>query len=214
MNERLIIFTRYPEPGKAKTRLIPALGAEAAADTHRLMTEHTLAQVKPLLRSRSLMVEVWFEGGDRDQMEAWLGDGLRYQSQPEGDLGDRMLQAFQSALKNGVNAAVIIGTDCPELTDALLAEAFQALQQTDVVLGPAADGGYYLIGLRQVIPDLFQAITWSTDRVLQQTVAIVEKLNLSLTLLPMLTDVDRPEDLPVWERVKDARPADGKGLDS
>lgn len=210
MDERLIIFTRYPEPGKAKTRLIPALGAETAADVYRQMAEYTLAQIKPLQQKRSLMVEVWFAGGDCDQMEAWLGEGLRYQRQPEGDLGDRMLQAFQSALKNGVNAAVIIGTDCPELTNALLVEAFQALQQTDVVLGPAADGGYYLIGLRRVIPDLFQTIAWSTDRVFQQTVAIVEKLNRSLTVLPMLTDVDRPEDLPIWERIKDARSADGK----
>lgn len=213
MNERLIIFTRYPEPGKAKTRLIPALGAEAAAEIHRQMTEFTLAQVKPLMESRSLSVEIWFAGGDRDQMEAWLGSDLRYQPQPDGNLGDRMMQAFQSAFDSGVNAAIIIGTDCPELTEPILAKAFHALQQTDVVLGPAVDGGYYLIGLRRSIPDLFQTIAWSTDRVLQQTVAIVKKLDLSFTLLPILTDVDRPEDLPVWKRIKDARSIDGKELE-
>lgn len=207
--ERLIIFTRYPEPGKAKTRLMPALSAEAAADVHRQMTEYTLAQVQPLQKNRSLTVEVWFAGGDRAQMEAWLGTGLRYQPQPDGDLGDRMMQAFQSAFDSGVMAAIIIGTDCPELTDALLVQAFQSLQQTEVVLGPATDGGYYLIGLRRSIPDLFQAIAWSTDRVLQQTVAIAETLNCSLALLPMLTDVDRPEDLPVWETIKKTRPTDG-----
>lgn len=213
MNECLIIFTRYPEPGKAKTRLIPALGAKAAADVHRQMTEFTLAQVKPLQQYRSLMVEVWFAGGDRDQMEAWLGVGLRYKPQPAGDLGDRMTQAFQSAFACDVNAAIIIGTDCPELMETILVKAFHALQQTDVVLGPAADGGYYLVGLRRAIPELFQSITWSTDRVLQQTVAIVEKLNLSLTLLPMLTDVDRPEDLPVWERIKNSRSINRKELE-
>ncbi|MBW4693355.1 MAG: TIGR04282 family arsenosugar biosynthesis glycosyltransferase [Lyngbya sp. HA4199-MV5] len=210
VTERLIIFTRYPEPGKAKTRLIPALGAEAAADVHRQMTEFTLTQVKPLLGSRSLTVEVWFAGGDRIQMEAWLGSGLHYQPQPDGNLGDRMTQAFQSTFDSGVAAAVIIGTDCPELTEVLLEKAFQALQQTDVVLGPATDGGYYLIGLRQAIPDLFQAIAWSTDHVLQKTVAIAENLNLSLTLLPMLTDVDRPEDLPIWEKWKNTRSTDGR----
>ncbi|MBD2073249.1 TIGR04282 family arsenosugar biosynthesis glycosyltransferase [Phormidium sp. FACHB-592] len=204
MSERLIFFTRYPEPGKAKTRLIPALGAEAAAELHRQMTEHTLAQVKPLQQSRSLTVECWFAGGDRAQMQTWLGTDLVCQPQPEGDLGDRMAQAFQTAFDSGMKAAVIIGTDCPELTTALLVEAFQALQQTDLVLGPAADGGYYLIGLRRLVPDLFKTITWSTDRVFQQTVDIANNLNLSLTTLPMLTDVDRPDDLPVWERVRTA----------
>jgi rSAM/selenodomain-associated transferase 1 len=99
-----------------------------------------------------------------------------------------------------VKAAIIIGTDCPELTDALLTQAFQALQQTALVLGPATDGGYYLIGLRQMVPDLFQSIAWSTDRVFQQTVMIARNLNLSISALPTLTDVDRPEDLPVWEQ--------------
>ncbi len=205
MGERLILFTRYPEPGKAKTRLIPALGAEAAADLHRQMTEHTLAQVKPLQQSRLLTVEVWFAGGDRAQMQTWLGADLIYQPQPEGDLGDRMAQAFQTAFDSGVKAAVIIGTDCPELTGALLTEAFQALQQTDLVLGPATDGGYYLIGLRQFVPELFETIAWSTDRVFQQTVDIASNLNLSLTALPTLTDVDRPDDLSVWKRVTTPR---------
>ncbi len=202
MSERLIIFTRFPEPGKAKTRLIPALGDVAAADLHRQMTEHTLAQVKLLQQSHPVGVEVWFAGGDRDRMQAWLGVDLQYQSQPKGDLGTRMAQAFQVGFDRSVKASVIIGTDCPELTAALLKAAFVALQQTDLVLGPATDGGYYLIGLRRSAPELFESIAWSTDRVFQQTVAIASKLNLSLSCLPMLADVDRPEDLPVWDRFK------------
>lgn len=201
MSDRLIVFTRYPESGKAKTRLIPALGAEAAADLHRQMTERTLAEIQSLQQSYALTVEVWFAGGDRVQMQSWLGANLHYQPQPAGNLGDRMMQAFQTAFDTHVKAAIIIGTDCPELSAALLIEAFQALQQTDLVLGPATDGGYYLIGLRQLVPDLFQAIAWSTDQVFQQTVDIANKLHLSLTCLPPLTDIDRPDDLPVWERV-------------
>ena len=201
MSQRLIIFTRYPEPGKAKTRLIPALGDAAAAAIHRQMTEHTLVQVKLLQRSLPLSVEVWFAGGDRTQMQNWLGADLIYQPQPEGDLGDRMAQAFQTAFDGGAKAAIIIGTDCPELTDVLLIEAFQALQQTDLVLGRATDGGYYLIGLRRSVPELFRRIAWSTDRVFQQTIDIATHLNLSVNTLPTLTDIDRPEDLPVWERV-------------
>jgi uncharacterized protein len=202
VSERLIIFTRYPEPGKAKTRLIPALGDVAAADLHRQMTEQTLARVKLLQQSHPVSVEVWFAGGDRDRMQTWLGADLQYQPQPEGDLGSRMTQAFQVGFDRGVKASVIVGTDCPELTVALLTAAFQALQQTDLVLGPATDGGYYLIGLRRSAPELFESISWSTDRVFQQTVAVASKLNLSLSCLPMLADVDRPEDLPVWDRFK------------
>ena len=200
MSDRLIIFTRFPEPGKAKTRLIPALGDVAAADLHRQMTERTLAQVKLLQQSHLVGVEVWFAGGDRDRMQTWLGDDLQYQPQLEGDLGDRMAQAFQTAFDGGVKAAVIIGTDCPELTAGILTKAFQSLQQTDLVVGPATDGGYYLIGLRRFEPELFKSIAWSTERVFQQTVDIANKLNLSLSCLPTLTDIDRPEDLPVWQQ--------------
>jgi len=200
VRERLIVFTRYPEPGKAKTRLIPALGSEGAADLHRRMTEYTLATVKQLQQVHSLTVQVWFAGGDLTQMQTWLGSDLLYQLQPEGNLGDRMTQAFQSAFNNYVDTAIIIGTDCPNLTDTILAQAFVELQQNDVVLGPATDGGYYLIGLRQFVPELFEAIAWSTERVFQQTVDIASKLNLSLTCLPTLTDVDRPEDLTVLQR--------------
>jgi rSAM/selenodomain-associated transferase 1 len=200
VSDRLIIFTRYPEPGKAKTRLIPALGAEAAAELHRQMTQWTLAQVKLLQQSHPLTIEVWFAGGDLAHMQTWLGEDLQYQPQPEGDLGERIAQAFQIAFNQGVRATAIVGTDCPELTTALLSEAFQALQQTDLVLGPATDGGYYLIGLRRFVPDLFRAIAWSTERVFQQTVEIANHLSLSLTCLPTLTDVDRPEDLSAWEQ--------------
>jgi uncharacterized protein len=202
VSDRLIIFTRYPEPGKAKTRLIPALGDVAAADLHRQMTEQTLDRVKLLQQSHPVSVEVWFAGGDRDRMQTWLGADLQYQPQPEGDLGSRMRQAFQVGFDRGVKASIIVGTDCPELTVAVLTAAFQALQQTDLVLGPATDGGYYLIGLRRSAPELFESISWSTERVFQQTVAVASKLNLSLSCLPMLADVDRPEDLPVWDRFK------------
>lgn len=201
MSDHLFIFTRYPEPGKAKTRLIPALGAVAAAELHRQMTERTLAQVKVLQQRDPLDVEVWYAGGDRAQMQAWLGGALQYQPQPEGDLGDRMAGAFQTAFDQGAKTAVIIGTDCPELTDTLLIEAFQALRQTDLVLGPASDGGYYLIGLRRFVPELFQSIAWSTERVFQQTVEIANTLNVSLTCLPVLTDIDRPEDLAAWNQI-------------
>ena len=97
-----------------------------------------------------------------------------------------------------MNAVVLIGTDCPDLNAQLIAEAFQALGEHDLVLGPAIDGGYYLIGLRRLIPELFTGIPWSTSAVLRQTLRIAQKLELAVAQLPLLSDVDRPEDLPIW----------------
>jgi len=200
--DRLIIFTRYPETGKAKTRLIPALGAEGAAALHRRMADHTLVQVQALQFQHPLCVEVRFAGGDRDLMQRWLGTDLMYTVQGEGDVGDRMGRSFQSAFDASVDRAVIIGTDCPDLNATLLDQAFRELQQHDLVLGPASDGGYYLIGLRRLIPQLFIGMEWSTATVLERTLEIAAELNLSVALLPVLSDVDYPADLEIWERYR------------
>jgi uncharacterized protein len=198
---QLIVFTRYPEPGQAKTRLIPALGASGAATVHRQMTEHTLSQVRKLHSTQGISIAVHFDGNGYQQMQDWLGADLVYQSQPSGDLGLRMARSFDSAFQAGVARVAIIGTDCPGLDTELMGTAFDLLLTHDLVLGPAIDGGYYLIGLRYFVPELFVGISWSTDRVLIQTVAIAHKLNLSVGYLPILADVDRPEDLPVWEQM-------------
>ena len=192
--KHLIIFTRYPEPGKAKTRLIPALGAAGAVALHRQMAGHTMSQAK-LLQVDDVDIDVQFAGGDRAQMQDWLGSDLHYHPQIGGDLGDRITHAFQLAFDRGAKFVVTIGTDCPDLDASLLTSAFQKLIAHDLVIGAATDGGYYLIGLRRPIPDLFQNITWSTAAVYQQTIAIAEKLKLSIANLPMLSDIDRPEDL-------------------
>jgi hypothetical protein len=111
-----------------------------------------------------------------------------------------MASAFQGSFETGMNSVVLIGTDCPDLNASLLAQAFQALKQHDLVLGPAEDGGYYLIGLRRLIPELFTGISWSTAEVLQQTQSIAQRLGLAVAYLPLLSDVDRPEDLWVWKQ--------------
>ncbi|HBL58154.1 MAG TPA: hypothetical protein DDZ80_06355 [Cyanobacteria bacterium UBA8803] len=195
MAERLIIFTRYPEPGTTKTRLIPVLGAKGAARLQRQMTEQTMAQVRSLQASRPLSVEIYFTGGNREQMQAWLGSDLTYRQQGEGDLGVRMASAFEASFATGITGAILIGTDCPDLRDQLMERAFQTLEYHDLILGPAQDGGYYLIGLRRLIPELFVGISWGSDLVRQQTVEIAQRLDLAIAYLPILTDIDRPEDL-------------------
>lgn len=193
--ECLIVFTRYPEPGKAKTRLIPVLGEDGASNLHRQMTEHTLSQVRELQSARATRVEVYFTGGDQQLMEDWLGADIIYQPQGEGDLGQRMKSAFQTAFAAGIEGVAIVGTDCPGLDAKIMAQAFEQLNGHDLVLGPAMDGGYYLIGLRRVIPELFAGINWGTSEVREKTVAIAISLGLAVAYLPSLFDVDRPEDL-------------------
>ncbi len=211
--DRLIVFTRYPQPGQAKTRLIPALGAEGAANFQRQMTEHTLRQVQ-ILQSAGISVEIWFastqsdsqsNGIDRSLMQDWLSSTWVYQAQQGEDLGERLIHAIQAAFDAGMQRVVTIGTDCPDLDAARMQQAFEQLQQADVVLGPATDGGYYLIGLKQPIPQLFTGITWGSASVLQQTIAITEQLGLTVALLDALTDIDRPEDLAVWEAMQQSQ---------
>jgi len=198
-NQQLIIFTRYPEPGKTKTRLIPALGAEGAANLQFQMTEATMTKAQKLSNMMSLLVEIRFAGGNLQLMKNWLGADLKYEEQGKGDLGERITRAFASAFEQGINSVVVIGTDCPSLSTEIMLEAFTKLTESDVIIGPATDGGYYLIGLKKIIPELFQGINWGTSEVLSKTVATAENLNLVIDYLPELSDIDRPEDLEKLE---------------
>lgn len=198
-SEGLIVFTRYPEAGKTKIRLIPALGPEGAAELHRQMTEHTLKQVKQLKRQRPLSLEVRYTGGSRHLVQQWLGRNISCRPQGGGSLGERMRQAFQQAFQAGMERVLIIGTDCPSLGAGLIQQAFVALEDSDLVLGPAEDGGYYLIGLKKPIPQLFDKIPWGTDKVRKETLRIAEGIGLQTRLLEPLRDIDRPQDLRVWQ---------------
>ena len=202
MKQRLVIFTRFPEPHKTKTRLIPALGPEGAAEMQREMTLHTLTRVRELATRCPVSVQVRFEGGNARKMAGCFGNDLSYRPQGSGDLGRRMVAAFAEAFREGTQRTVIIGTDCPEITPKLVRESFDRLAGCDVVLGPATDGGYYLIGLRRPSPELFAGIPWGSQRVFQDTLLRADELSLEVSLLKTLSDVDRPEDLAVWHRAR------------
>ncbi len=198
---RLLVFTRYPEPGRVKTRLISALGPAGAAELHRQMVEHCLWEVRRWLAvDKAVEVEMRFTGGTAAQMRDWLGDGFTYRLQDEGDLGDRLSQACRTAFNEGATQVLIIGTDCPGVNAEILTAASQELPHQDVILGPATDGGYYLIGMQRWMPELFQGIAWSTASVLAETLAIAQRLQLRTQLLTPLSDVDYPADLVHWER--------------
>ena len=200
MSETLIIYSRYPEPGTTKTRMIPILGAEGAAELQRQMSEYTLNTARQLKKSRNINLEVHFAGGTQQLMSDWLGQDISYIKQTSGDLGEKMKSSFQQAFDRQHEKVIIIGIDCPDIDLAILNQAFNSLRYHDLVLGEAKDGGYYLIGLNKLIPQLFDNITWGTNKVLNQTKAIADKLSLNTEYLMALPDVDRPEDLSIWHK--------------
>ena len=192
----ILIFARYPVAGEAKTRLIPALGAEGAARLHRRMTEHVVAAARALCDAGGeVCVTLCYTGASRRAFRAWLGTDLRYVRQPSGDLGVRLTAAFRGAFRAGAERVLAIGTDVPQLSSSMLRDAFSHLEKSEVVLGPATDGGYVLIGMRALQDALFAPMEWGTDSVCRETRMRVERLGLSLTALAKLPDVDRPGDL-------------------
>ena len=198
---RLILFARYPSPGRAKTRLIPALGTEGAAALHRRLALRALRTASKACRIVPAALEVHFDGGTEQAMSHWLGDSARFLPQGAGDLGERMAGAFEESFGSGSTATVIIGSDCPGLSPDVVTAAFARLTETPVVLGPAHDGGYYLIGLSRPMPELFRGMPWGTDRVLADSLTVLQRQGCKPALLDPLEDIDRPEDLPAWRRM-------------
>jgi rSAM/selenodomain-associated transferase 2/rSAM/selenodomain-associated transferase 1 len=195
VKSRIIVMTRFPEPGKTKSRLIPTISANRAATLHRCLIANTLCVVCQWAEDHGGDVEVRFSGGDEASFCEILGTRCRYVPQSEGSLGTRMNSAVQSAFEDGIKFIVVIGTDCPGLEASHLTQAFGRLRHRDVVIGPATDGGYYLIGMRRHFPELFEKIEWGTETVLRQTLQKCAKAGASLSQLAPLSDVDYAEDL-------------------
>ncbi len=192
----IIIFCRYPEPGTTKTRLIPALGPQGAADYHRLLSELIVSCARDFVKLYPrTVIEIFYTGGNEALMKDWLGADLLYVEQPLGDLGSRMQSSFDSAFLKGAGNVVIFGTDVPALSVNLLEEAFKKLESHDMVLGPSEDGGYYLIGFNRPFNGLFQGIAWGTHTVAADTLRLARQHHLAYDLIKRLKDVDRPEDL-------------------
>jgi hypothetical protein len=205
ITEKLIIFTRYPEAGVTKTRLIPALGPEGAADLQRRMTARVAAQAQRFAKLRRVSVEVRFEGGTLQLMRNWLGDAFQYGRQGQGNIGVRMQRALADSFSGGALRSVLIGSDIPDIRADILTTAFDRLRSVDLVLGPATDGGYYLIGLRQAAWSaaadvLFTAMPWGSSQVLAATRKKIDALGYQAALLETLADIDRPEDLLRWKQ--------------
>jgi len=187
----LIIFIRNPELGKVKTRLAQSLGDKKTLQIYEALLSHTQKIALALDVSRCLFYSHFI-----DSKDDWSNTAFKKQLQVDGDLGQKIRFGFEQAFRDH-NKVLIIGSDCASLTAQIVQDGFDALDRNDFVLGPALDGGYYLLGMRQFTPSLFQGIPWSTDVVAQLTLAKMEAMGASCHLLPPLSDIDYAED---WEK--------------
>ncbi|UOQ50741.1 TIGR04282 family arsenosugar biosynthesis glycosyltransferase [Hymenobacter cellulosivorans] len=196
MAKHLLIFARHPALGLVKTRLAYTVGEAEALRVYEELLDHTRAAADGVAATKTL----WLAGEPPLGPNAFTEwQAYEQRPQPTGELGERMHQAFGAAFAEGATRCVIIGTDCPELTSTHLEQAFAHLASHDVVVGPALDGGYYLLGMNTLIPDFFQNKAWSTDTVLADTLADADRLGLRVAQLPPLSDVDTASDLLAWQ---------------
>ena len=187
----LIIFIKNPVPGKAKTRLAEWMGEEEALAIYRDLLVHTRKITDHLNCSKFLYYSDYMDDNDEWDNETYL---KRLQLQTD-NLGQRMQDAFTAVFTEGFGKVVIIGSDSMELTEQLIREAFIILDGQDMVIGPAKDGGYYLLGMKKMHPDLFLNKKWSSPTVFKDTLDNIHRLKITYKQLPVLSDVDRPEDI-------------------
>ncbi len=193
--EAILVFVRAPVAGQVKTRLAAEIGADAALRIYRRLAEHAVQQARAV--GPAVSVRIHHTPGDAGAATRhWLGTGATYLPQADGDLGARMEDAFRRAFAAGFERVAIVGSDLPDLAASDLRRALDLLSGEDAVLGPARDGGYWLLGLRRPLPALFSDVPWSTDRVLAVTVDRLRAAAIEPALLDERTDVDKVEDLP------------------
>jgi len=199
--DTLIVFVKEPRPGAVKTRLLPALDPQSAAELYRVLAEEEIRQTAPRAGEYARLF-FYAPPSSPEAMSAWL-PGETFLPQRGDDLGARMSAAFDETFRRGARRAAVIGTDVPWVHRGLVAEAFSALDAHDVVLGPTSDGGYYLLALARLQPALFRDIAWSTPSVFTSTLERAAALGLSVSRLPELPDIDTLDDVRAhWPRVR------------
>ena len=189
----LIVYLKSPEPGKVKTRLQPHYSPEEAASLYRGFIEDTVETVSSIGADRCWAA--YTPADARSGIEAIFPSDWNLAPQVGDDLGSRMLQSLNASIASGADKAILIGSDIPSLPGSHIASAISRLENADVVLGPTNDGGFYLIGIRSTLPDVFADVTWSTDNAFEQTAEGIRSKELMMSLIPPWNDIDTPEDL-------------------
>ncbi len=186
----LIVFVRNPVLGTVKTRIAKTIGDEAALRLYKKLLQHTQETIKDLPFEKYI-----FYSNEISVEDNWPNEIYKKEQQAAGGLGQKMEAAFAKLFANGHQHVLIIGSDCYDLTAALIEEAFAALQTHDVVIGPAKDGGYYLLGQNKMNAALFSIKEWSTPTVLHETIQVCEQAGLRYMQLDMLSDIDEASDI-------------------
>lgn len=188
--EKLIIFVKAPRPGHVKTRMAKTIGDAASVSAYRTLVKVLINRLRKLSE-----IELRFSPDDAySEIQPWLSADWSAHPQGDGDLGQRLELAITTAFDSGHEKVVIIGSDCPFVSEGDIRSAWAALSDHDLVLGPATDGGYWLIGLRQPASSLFKQIDWSTSSVFQTTLQRARNAGLSIKVLRELSDVDTESD--------------------
>ena len=198
-DKSLVVFLRFPSKGKVKTRLARTIGDEMATRFSRECAELLFREVKEL--SHDIIRNIYYTPRSAGKsVECWAGRDFNYEPQVEGNLGKRLETIFRDQLNKGFKKVIIVATDVPDITETDIEEAFNALEEVDLVIGPSFDGGYYLIGMKELHPGLFDDIAWSTNIVYDQTLAIASQSGLRVYNLRILDDIDTEEDLQRWRK--------------
>ncbi|MCP4580419.1 MAG: glycosyltransferase [candidate division Zixibacteria bacterium] len=189
----LMIFVKYPEPGKVKTRLYPEISLSKAAELYKAMVDDIITTHSDNI---DYEIIICYAPAERiDDFNVWLGDRYTLKAQRGPNLGDRLINAFSQVFSDGFNKAIVIGSDCPQISRTEIEAAFDALNNRDIVIGPTEDGGYYLIGMSKLHEAAFRNISWSSDKVLGETLEILSKKRLSVDRLNSKFDIDTYRDV-------------------
>lgn len=192
----IIVFVRYPVEGKVKTRLAATLGNKVAKELYKNFAEAVINSVKKIKNTYKYVF--YSDKNEKPLIKKWLGINFIYAAQSGNDLGERMKEAFRIVFSHGAKKAVIVGTDIPDLSKEIINKGIEALENSDVVIGPCKDGGYYLLGIKKYYPQIFEDIKYSSANVLAQTLKKIKESNLTVTLINELQDIDTEGDLIKW----------------
>jgi len=195
--ECVLFFVKWPEKGKVKTRLAREIGSEHAVNLYRCFILDLADKLKKLSQD---VILCYSPQNANAMFRSWLGDQFAYFPQPDGDLGMRMKKSFDQAFENGYKQAVLIGSDCPDLPEEFLKQAFTELKHADAVIGPAVDGGYWLIGFqsRSFYPHVFEGVSWSMETVFAETMKKFSQKKINAAVLPKWMDIDTITSLFEW----------------
>lgn len=198
MNDAVIVFARLPQKGKVKTRLAKTLGEDFALGFYKICAEYVLNECRKISSSQTSIYIFHPDENDVILIKKWAGNDFRFLPQRGNDIGQKMLNAFKEVFNKGVKRAILIGTDIPAISSSIISEAFTLLNQNEVVIGPAEDGGYYLLGMKKIYEFMFEKIEWGSDKVLASTLDILVNNNIKREIVTELIDIDNEENLKKW----------------